>query len=57
METRNNILFNVGDVDIINGKFTIPAGITGIGYMAFANCFNLEELDANNIEKNRPWGF
>ena len=35
MRIENNILYNVGDKDIINGEFVIPDGVIGIGFGAF----------------------
>ncbi len=45
MIIENNILYNVGDKDIINGEFVIPDGVIGIGFGAF---FLLHVFRENN---------
>ena len=44
MRIEHNILINVEPRDVINGIFTVPDGITSVGYVAFMNCESLTNI-------------
>ena len=44
MKIRNNVLVMVADNDIVDGKFVVPEGVTGIGNDAFCGCKSLTEI-------------
>lgn len=57
MEIRKNVLVEVTDEDIIDGKFAMPAGITNIYMRAFRDRKTLKSVDLSNITYIGAWAF
>lgn len=57
MEIRKNVLVEVTDEDIIDGKFIIPDNVIEIVYLAFYRCQTLKEVIASNVRKVGRYAF